>query len=101
MADTSSLSLAHSWIFQANQKYYDIDAALASVSEMTWSVNQYKQTISAGDEVFIWRSGPEAGIVATAEVLTAPAVMEQDGLQFAVQPDKFSSPALRVSVVSC
>jgi len=98
MADRPSLSPAHSWIFQANPKYYDIDAALASVSEMTWSVNQYKQTISAGDEVFIWRSGPEAGIVASAEVLTAPAVMEQDGLQFAVQPDKFSSPALRVQL---
>jgi MoxR-like ATPase len=59
-------------------------------------VNQYKQFINAGDAVFLWKSGPEAGIVATATVLTAPAVMQQDGLQFAVQPDKFDKPGLRV-----
>lgn len=96
MADTASLSPARTWIFQANPKYYDIDAALANLREMSWSVNQYKQSINAGDAVFLWKSGPEAGIVAAATVLTAPAVMEQDGLQFAVQADKFDKPGLRV-----
>jgi 5-methylcytosine-specific restriction protein B len=98
MADGETPTPARSWIFQANPKLYDIDTALANVSEMTWSVNQYKQSIGAGDEVFLWRSGPEAGIVAVAEVLTAPSVMEQDSLQYAVQPDKFSAPGLRVKL---
>jgi 5-methylcytosine-specific restriction enzyme B len=96
MPDPASLSPVRTWIFQANPKYYDIDAALASLREMSWSVNQYKQSINAGDAVFLWRSGPEAGIVGAATVLTAPAVMEQDGLQFAVQVDKFNQPGLRV-----
>lgn len=98
MDDAEASSPARSWIFQANPKYYDIDAALANIGEMSWSVNQHKESISPGDEVFLWRSGPEAGIVATAEVLTAPSIMEQDSLQFAVQADKFSAPALRVQL---
>src|ERR1700686_3355307 len=96
MADTPSLSPARTWIFQANQKYYDIDAALLSLREMSWSVNQYKQSIKAGDAVFLWKSGAEAGILAAATVLTAPAMLEQDALQFAVQPDKFDKQDLRV-----
>ncbi len=67
-----------------------------SLREMSWSVNQYKQLIIPGDAVFLWRSGPEAGIVAAATVLTAPAMMEQDALQFAVQADKFDKVGLRV-----
>ena len=97
MADTSpTSSSARTWIFQANPKFFDIDAALTEMREMSWSINQYKQSINPGDAVFIWRSGPEAGIVAAATVLTAPAVMEQDALQFAVQTDRFDKPALRV-----
>jgi hypothetical protein len=98
MADTASLGPARSWIFQANPKFYDIDAALASLQEMSWSVNQYKQSISVGDEVFLWKSGPEAGIVAKAKVLTSPSMTEQDGLQFAVQAEKFDKPGLRVQL---
>src|SRR5271157_2603970 len=89
-------SPARTWIFQANPKLYDIDGALMSLREMSWSVNQYKQSINPGDAVFLWRSGPEAGIVAGATVLTAPAMMEQDALQFAVQADKFDKVGLRV-----
>lgn len=96
MAETLSPSPARTWIFQANPKYYDIDRALMSLREMSWSVNQYKQSINPGDTVFLWKSGAEAGIVAGATVLTAPAIMEQDALQFAVQADKFDKPGLRV-----
>jgi 5-methylcytosine-specific restriction protein B len=96
MTETLDPSLARTWIFQANPKYYDIDAALTSLREMSWSVNQYKQSIKPGDAVFLWRSGAEAGILAAATVLTAPSMIEQDGLQFAVQPDKFDRQDLRV-----
>ena len=96
MAENVDPSLARTWIFQANPKYYDIDAALMSLREMSWSVNQYKQSIKPGDAVFLWKSGADAGIIASAIVLTAPTVLEQDGLQFAVQPEKFDRPELRV-----
>ena len=98
MADIALPSPARSWIFQANPKFYDIDVALANLQEMSWSVNQNKQSISVGDEVFLWKSGPEAGIVATARVLTLPSMTEQDGLQFAVQKDRFDKPGLRVQL---
>jgi hypothetical protein len=84
MAETLDPSLARTWIFQANPKYYDIDAALVSLREMSWSVNQYKQSVNPGDAVFLWKSGADAGILAGATVLTSPAMLEQDGLQFAV-----------------
>jgi 5-methylcytosine-specific restriction enzyme B len=89
-------SPARTWIFQANPKLYDIDGVLMSLREMSWSVNQYKQSINPGDAVFLWRSGPEGGIVASATVQTAPAMIEQDALQFAVQADKFDEVGLRV-----
>jgi 5-methylcytosine-specific restriction enzyme B len=84
------------WIFQANPKYYNIDGALASLDEMSWSVNQFKQSITTGDSVFVWKSGEDGGIVAVATVLTGPSMTEQDGLQFAVQPEKFDKAGLRV-----
>ncbi len=59
MAGTLPSSPARTWIFQANPKFYDIDAALANLKEMSWSVNQYKQSINPGDAVFLWKSGPE------------------------------------------
>ena len=88
-------SLTRTWIFQANPKIYDIDAALASLREMSWSINQYKQSINPGDAVFVWRSGAGAGIVAEATVLSGPSMMDQDGIQFALQADKFDKQALR------
>jgi EVE domain len=96
MSNAPSLSPATTWIFQANPKYFDIDGALASLTEMSWSVNQYKLSINIGDSVFVWKNGGEGGIVASGTVLTAPSLSEQDGLQFAVQPDRFEKTSLRV-----
>lgn len=90
--------LPKAWIFQANPRLYDIDAALANLKQMTWSISAYKDEIAPGDEVFLWRSGPEAGIVGVATVLTEPVVMrgEEEGLRFAREPERFNSPQLRV-----
>src|ERR1019366_5781363 len=62
------------WLFQANPKIYDIDRALSELSEVDWVVRQYRNDIHAGDRVYIWRSGPEAGVIATAEVLAEPEI---------------------------
>src|SRR5205823_7045995 len=52
------------WIFQANPKIFDIDAALRELSELTWTVKHEATRAAVGDRVFIWRSGKEAGVVA-------------------------------------
>jgi len=41
------------WIFQANPKYYDIDAALKHLSEQTWLVPQSHKQIQVGDTVSV------------------------------------------------
>jgi 5-methylcytosine-specific restriction protein B len=85
------------WLFQANPKLYNIEAALnRQEDEILWSVRTYRDQIHPGDSVFIWRSGNDAGILARATVLTEPAMMDQDSLQFAIQPEKFTSPEVRV-----
>jgi MoxR-like ATPase len=91
--------LPKSWIFQANPRLYDIDAAVGALSEMTWFVRAYKNQIAPGDEVFVWRSGAEAGIIAVATVLAGPALMgaEEEELQFARELlEGFNLPQLRV-----
>jgi len=65
---------------------------------MTWSVSAYKELISPGDSVFLWKSGAEAGVIGAATVLAAPSVSEEIGNEneFAISKEKFSGPQLRV-----
>jgi hypothetical protein len=65
-----------SWIFQANPEQFDIDGALAALDELSWLVNQHQDDIHEGDEVFIWPSGAQGGVVATATVLSDPSQFE-------------------------
>jgi MoxR-like ATPase len=65
------------WIFQANADRYDVQAALKTLRQMHWLVQQHKSEIHAGDRVFLWQSGSKGGIVAEARVLTDPSFLEQ------------------------
>ena len=86
------------WIFQANPKLYDIDGALSHLTEMTWQVSAYNDQILPGDEVFLWKSGDEAGVVAEATVLTPPSIMEssEEERRFAHDTEKFAGSQRRV-----
>ena len=64
------------WIFQANPAKFDLDRALAELEQIVWVVRQHRDDITADDRVFIWRSGPQAGIVAIGRVVSDPVVME-------------------------
>ena len=88
------------WIFQANPDYFDIEGAVSQLKEMKWLVATQKERIKPGDRVFIWKSGPDAGIVADATVLTEPALQQDnpESLVFAVAREKFDSLQLRVSL---
>jgi hypothetical protein len=65
-----------SWIFQANPDNFDIDEAIGELKEITWKVNRYKDRIHAGDIVYLWKSGENAGIVAVGKILTEPALLK-------------------------
>jgi hypothetical protein len=67
----------NTWIFQANPRYFDLRRALGQLKEMTWSANQYVDTIKTGDTVFLWESGSKAGILAVASVTSDPKAMRQ------------------------
>jgi hypothetical protein len=92
-------STSHSWIFQANPKYYDIRGALQSLDEMNWTTAQYVRQINAGDTVFIWESGPHGGIMGRGTLLTDPQGMpDQEGQQFIRDEAKFSGSQTRVRI---
>jgi hypothetical protein len=95
---SSKESARRSWIFQANPEYFDIDRAIAELDELSWLVNQHAADIHEGDEVFLWRSGPQAGIVALGTVLTEPhefmSLPEES--KFTITAERFDGPRTRV-----
>jgi hypothetical protein len=66
------------WIFQANPQKYRILEALAEQDELTWLVNQHAGEIRQGDSVLIWKAGDASGVYAVGEILSDPAVMEDN-----------------------
>lgn len=92
-------SLDH-WIFQSNPKYFDAANAVCHLSEMTWLITRHKDRIHQGDIVFIWESGDNAGIIATATVISAPAPIEQndDERLYNKAEERFDGPRLRVKM---
>ena len=90
------------WIFQGNPKNYDIDAALHSLSEISWRVPQYTSEIAVGDRVVLWRSGKESGIVGIGVVTTPPALRDTPAgeLQFVVDAQTEGGAETRVVVRS-
>lgn len=66
------------WIFQGNPKYYDVIRAVDELDSIAWGVNQSGKQIKAGDKVYIWQSGKEAGIVASGTITTDPKMHESE-----------------------
>lgn len=93
-----------SWLFQANPKFYNARQALqhfkATSHPTTWLVNAHKDRIKAGDEVFFWEAGPQAGLVGWGTIQTDPVKMplEQEELQFVLVKAKFEGSRLRVRI---
>jgi len=85
-------------VFQANPSKYDIDAALAELAEVDWVVRQYKSDVHAGDRAYVWKSGTEGGIIATAQVATEPAVASKTDDPFVLDPEAFAEPELSVTL---
>jgi MoxR-like ATPase len=64
------------WIFQANPKIFNIDGAVADLSELTWTVKHGATNASVGDRVFFWRAGREAGVIALGTIIEPPTLRE-------------------------
>src|SRR5439155_3326680 len=88
------------WIFQANPEYFDIDGALSELDELSWLVNQHANAIHEGDQVFLWRSGAQGGVVAVGTVLTDSQELEfiPEEKEFNRDAEKFEGPRTRVRI---
>jgi predicted RNA-binding protein with PUA-like domain len=66
--------MAH-WLLQANPQRWRIDDFFrenpASALD-AWSITRYLDEVAAGDEIALWRAGPDAGVVALGQVTGPP-----------------------------
>jgi EVE domain/HNH endonuclease len=61
------------WIFQGNPSKFDIDDYLARYPELIyWFTPKLTSEIELGDQAYIWRAGPDGGVVAMGAVVEAP-----------------------------
>lgn len=72
------------WIFQGNQKVFDINNYVTNNEVISWNlkIKKFKDEISIGDRVFIWRTeGDEnfpGGVIALTEVVSKPYYNEKE-----------------------
>jgi len=92
-----------SWIFQGNPKVFRVDEYLQNRKSILWTIRQrhFRDDISVGDEVYIWRSDGDnpksGGIVAKGKVISHPQAMEDDAPNLWIE--KRESPfELRVKI---
>lgn len=88
------------WIFQSNPTMFDLRGAVRSLPVMTWLVKQHADAIRAGDKVYLWESGPSAGIVGRAVVGSAPQVqsIRPREREFVLSGEKLDGSQLRVEL---
>jgi len=91
------------WIFQGNPKVFQVDKYLAQKKIILWTIRQkhFKDEISIGDEVFIWRADgnipKSGGIVAKGKIISAPQNLEDDAPDLWIDLQK-STTALSVAI---
>jgi hypothetical protein len=56
------------WILQGSPKRFNIDSYVTRYPFVYWSAPTNQKDLAVGDRIFIWRSGPEAGVVAVGVV---------------------------------
>jgi hypothetical protein len=91
----------HYWIFQGNPKNYDVIGALRDGVLKTWSVNQHKKEIKAGDSVIIWVTGENSGCYGLATVMSEVQVSEEDSKEASYwikPPEKGASEGVTIRI---
>ena len=64
------------WIYQGNPKEYDIDGYLATHPYIYWYSPNHKNEVKVGDDVFLWRAGKNAGLVAIGKITESPVPLK-------------------------
>lgn len=72
--------------------------ALRALGEQTWLVSKYKDRIREGHKAYLWEAGENAGIVATAHVITDPSEIptREEEKPFIRSAEKFDGIQTRV-----
>lgn len=92
------------WLFQGNPKFYKVRPALRHFRDSgrptTWLVNKHQNRVHAGDHVFFWEAGPQAGLVGwgTTEAEPCRLHLEAEESQFVVERAMFDGARLRVRI---
>lgn len=81
-----------SWIFQGNPDLFRIDEYLRTRKHIVWAIRQRRfiQDISAGDEIYVWRSNGHdrgtGGIVARGTIASTPRNLPDDAPELWIGP---------------
>jgi MoxR-like ATPase len=95
----ASSSQGRTWLFQANPNLFDLQGAIRDLDGFTWTTRQHAREIHAGDRAYLWQSGPNAGILATARISTEPNLQDNsDSKMFELVPGTFDKEEMRVTV---
>ena len=87
------------WIFQGNQKIYNVTQALQDNILKSWSVKSHKESIQIGDKVILWVSGNNAGCYALAEIVSEVYEAKDDDSEMIYYVDNRSNEiSSRVSI---
>jgi predicted HNH restriction endonuclease len=66
------------WIFQGNPERFDIDDYIARYPQLIyWRAPRFAASIRIGDRAYVWRSGDEAGVVASGFVVESAVPASQ------------------------
>jgi hypothetical protein len=90
------------WIFQGNPDLFNIDEYLKTRAQIRWQVRQHADRVTEGDNVLLWRSGENGGVVAECIVESAPdATIAEDApeLNLVMPKEGNSAPRCQLKVV--
>ncbi|MEQ8837089.1 MAG: hypothetical protein RID07_09835 [Lacipirellulaceae bacterium] len=77
----------------ANPTYYRIDKAVRALPKLTWPLRQTKYTkiIASSDRAYVWRSGPQFGIIARGTIASGivPMTLPKEEEPFVRDQTKF------------
>ncbi len=96
----SQSATSNTWMFQGNPSLFDLKSALSELDQLTWLVKQNKNQIHAGDRVFFWQSGNEAGILGTGIIISEPEIQLENPEErvFNLDQSKFEGEQIRVLI---
>ena len=83
------------WLFQANPRVWDVEAALASMDEgdtEDFSVSRFKSEIAIGDRVLLWKAGDRSGIYGIGQIIGEIFERGEDEEHFTSATDEVAVP---------